>query len=250
MQTAKKSILALMSIILYVFAVNGIFLFERNFPNIAPSFIRIIMAGFIGIILLLTKIMPVEQLKGIANKSFQIYKYPIIFSCLYLITYISVYAIVFGTQHFQFNTNSIFPTLLLLFAISLFEEVIARAFLVNYLSKIINTKKAIVIICGVVFGVAHYLNYGILNIDSVSQCITATCIGAFLCAIFIRENRIAPAMIAHTIINLSAAMVSLIYNMDIVGQNHETIWFLPLIIAAFSVPFLPLGLKLLNEPPS
>jgi len=245
----KKSLLTIMGIIIYIFAVNGTFLLERSFPDIAPSLIRIIMAGTIGIILLLTKIMPVEQLKGIGNNSLKIYTYPIIFSCLYLIIFIFIYVIKFGKQHFQLNTNLIFSTLLLLVAISLFEEVIARAFFVNYISKIIkSTKKVIAIICGVVFGIVHYFNYGILNIDSISQCITATCIGVFLCAIFIRENRILPVVIAHTIINLPAAMVSLIYNMDIVSQNYEAIWFLPLIIIAISIPFLPLGLKLLSKP--
>ncbi|MDR0326084.1 MAG: CPBP family intramembrane metalloprotease [Oscillospiraceae bacterium] len=248
MQIVKKALLANIGIIIYIFSINIMFLLGRNFSNIEPSLVRIGIAILIGIILILLKLMPIEQLKGIGNKSFKVYAYPIIFSCLYLITFIAVYAVTFGTQHFQLNTNIIFSTLMLLIAISLFEEIVARAFFVNYFNKIfVNMEKFIVISSGVVFGVVHYLNYGVLNIDSISQCISATCIGVFLCAVFIRENRIFPVIIIHTVINLSAAMVSLIYNTDIISQNYESIWFLPIIVSVFSIPFLPLGLKLLNE---
>ena len=101
MQTAKKFLLTAIGVIIYILAVPAMFQIGRSFPGISPALIRIIFAAAAVIILLLSKIMPVEQLKGIGRKSFKIYAYPIIFSCLYLIIFISVYIIMFGTQYFQ-----------------------------------------------------------------------------------------------------------------------------------------------------
>ena len=261
MQIAKKILLIIIGIVIHEFAVNLMHHAGRSFPNMPPYAIRMIFAVSICTLLLLIKLMPVEQLKGLGEKSFSIYVYPIIFAVLYFIALITVYVVLFGAQYFQLNTGIILSTLLFTLSISLVEEIISRGFLVNYFNRIFatvkNNQKLIAITGGVIFGVAHFPiiqalrpHVIISNMDLfafVGQAIAATFIGVFICAAFIRRNRILPVIIIHTIFNAPMTITTLIYNTEVAIENHDMIWFFPIITCILAVPFLPLGLKLLND---
>lgn len=250
----RKIILSVLIIVAYILIVLYFPYAQHYFPRINLEVFKLIIAGALLAILLLSKQFRLSQLKAQGSELKAWLRYPLIFAGLFFVSMFVTYLVVFGAEYLRVpSVAQAADLLLVLCGTVIFEEVISRAFLTNLLLRIWRRNaKAIswvVLLAGVIFGVLHYFNYRVISVVSVLHSVSASLIGVYFCAAFMKTNSLSTTILLHAVVNFPAFLLALLFDTSIAPEASVQRASLIMIFVLFvlSLPFVVISIKELRK---